>query len=339
MNSAHHKAISAAYLASLINILDDMGMPRAQSLGACGACEADLTDLKYRLALPGLNALFDAARGHLGIESIGFELGARFRVNTFTQSGNVLAMAPTIARAVELNSHYSALTETVGQSSLSRRASGDFMIWDAGSGDQNEFRDAAELICTGYATTTHWLAWSFNGGLVRAGFRHDAPADTRRHEAVFGCPVEFGCAENFVQFSDGLIDLPLPSSAPGSLAQTTAKLDVILAGLERERTLKCRVTFEITKAVKTGALSEAAIARSLGYSGRSLRRALQGQGLTYRAVVDDVMKTLTLNYMRSGRSLTEISVILGYNDPPAFTRAFKRWFGMTPTAYKKQHRI
>lgn len=112
---------------------------------------------------------------------------------------------------------------------------------------------------------------------------------------------------------------------------------MVLGAVEGELILRDRVVAQISRAIKAGPVSEPEIAKSLGYSARSLRRALASQGINYRDILSDCRRTMALTYMQDGRSLTEISLILGYNDPPAFTRAFKKWFGMTPTAYRTQH--
>jgi AraC-like DNA-binding protein len=78
-----------------------------------------------------------------------------------------------------------------------------------------------------------------------------------------------------------------------------------------------------------------AVAANFALSPRSLQRKLQEEGVSYQQLVDEVRKSLALQYLASGQyPLKEISYILGYNETSAFSRAFKRWTGAAPMRYQ-----
>jgi AraC-like DNA-binding protein len=78
-----------------------------------------------------------------------------------------------------------------------------------------------------------------------------------------------------------------------------------------------------------------AVAANFALSPRSLQRKLQEEGVSYQQLVDEVRKSLALQYLSSGQyPLKEISYILGYNEISAFSRAFKRWTGAAPMHYQ-----
>jgi AraC-like DNA-binding protein len=53
--------------------------------------------------------------------------------------------------------------------------------------------------------------------------------------------------------------------------------------------------------------------------------------------MDDTRRRFALSYLKDRRnSLAEIAFLLGYSEAAAFTRAFKRWTGLTPVAYRRQ---
>ncbi len=84
----------------------------------------------------------------------------------------------------------------------------------------------------------------------------------------------------------------------------------------------------------TGAVDQGAIARQLNMSARHLQRKLKARQLRFTDMVDQVRRDHALNLLRDGRrSLTEVAHLLGFSDHSNFTRAFKRWFGQTPTQY------
>ena len=77
------------------------------------------------------------------------------------------------------------------------------------------------------------------------------------------------------------------------------------------------------------------VAKVLHMSRRTLQRKLAEADLTYQQLVDDTRKDLALRYIEEpGKSITEITFLLGFSGQSAFTRAFRRWTGKSPTNYR-----
>ena len=86
-----------------------------------------------------------------------------------------------------------------------------------------------------------------------------------------------------------------------------------------------------------GAPDMAAVARDMGMSTRSLRRKLAEEGTSYKAVLDQALgAAATLMLKDTRRSIQETAHAMGFSDPTAFHRAFKRWTGMTPKQYREK---
>lgn len=78
------------------------------------------------------------------------------------------------------------------------------------------------------------------------------------------------------------------------------------------------------------------VARALGVSRQTLYRRLKGEGVTFEALLDGVRKRLALRFVREqGMSVKEAAWRLGFSDPAAFSRAFKRWTGSSPGAMRR----
>jgi len=73
-----------------------------------------------------------------------------------------------------------------------------------------------------------------------------------------------------------------------------------------------------------------AVAKRLGMTGRSLQRRLRDEGTVFQTLRDELRKDLADRYLGQGMSFAEISFLLGFSEPSAFFRAFKRWTGLTP---------
>jgi AraC-like DNA-binding protein len=81
------------------------------------------------------------------------------------------------------------------------------------------------------------------------------------------------------------------------------------------------------------------VARHLGYSRQTLYRRLKAEGATYEQVLDGLRRRLGLRLVRDGaQSVKEVAYRLGFSDPAAFSRAFKRWTGASPSEMRGRTR-
>lgn len=85
----------------------------------------------------------------------------------------------------------------------------------------------------------------------------------------------------------------------------------------------------------TGPLSIERLANRLGESPRTLQRRLMARGLTFRGLLHEVRHDLARTLLlMTDLSIAEIARRLGYRSPGSFTRAFTRWTGRSPSAFR-----
>jgi len=96
----------------------------------------------------------------------------------------------------------------------------------------------------------------------------------------------------------------------------------------------------LREALPGGPPSAAQVARAFGMSDRTLRRALHAEGATFSEVRDDALREVAEHALRDpDRSIGEVAWLLGYSEPSAFHRAFRRWTGATPEAFRQAGRL
>jgi AraC-like DNA-binding protein len=80
------------------------------------------------------------------------------------------------------------------------------------------------------------------------------------------------------------------------------------------------------------------VAQKLGVTARSLQRRLKDEGASFQSMREEVRRELAQRYLDEDLAITEISFLLGFSEPSAFFRAFKRWTGITPIESRARRR-
>jgi AraC-like DNA-binding protein len=166
--------------------------------------------------------------------------------------------------------------------------------------------------------------------------KHEAPRETDGHEAYFGCPVHFGSDKDAIRVSTQTVRTP-NKVGDASIARF---FDTLLAAevgtLDDTVPLDRRVLDRVSTALSGGVPALSDVARDLGMSGRTLQRRLATQETSFQSLVDEARRRLALRLLRREAevTLTEVTFMTGFSDQSAFTRAFRRWTGQTPGAFR-----
>src|SRR5262249_36258820 len=136
-------------------------------------------------------------------------------------------------------------------------------------------------------------------------------------------------------FDRAILDLPLVMADPASRRLAEDQCRRALDALGDAERLAPRVRALIAKK-DGGVRSLEEVAAELGVSPRTLKRKLAAERLTYSALAEDERRERALLLLRSPElTLDRIAEELGYSDLANFTRAFRRWTGTTPAAYRR----
>ena len=174
---------------------------------------------------------------------------------------------------------------------------------------------------------------------VAVRLRRTRPKDTDVYRRHFGCSIHFDADEDSITLSRRDVDRPLPTSN----RQLAATLDRILAEqlahLDKSDVV-ARCQARLLEHLSSGEVSENVLAEQLNMSRRTLQRKLAEADLTYQKLVDDTRRDLAMRHLEDPRhSITDVTFLLGFSQQSAFTRAFKRWTGMSPSEYRAQRSV
>ena len=145
---------------------------------------------------------------------------------------------------------------------------------------------------------------------------------------VFGAPVTFGAPTDELEVETAQLDLRLASADPLTAAAIETRV-AQLTSAPPHSAFVAKVRAVLAEDL-AAAPAPATIARRLGISPRTLRRHLEHEGLTLRATLDTVRRERADELLAAGTPVKEVAFALGFSEPSAFSRAYKRWTGKAP---------
>lgn len=172
---------------------------------------------------------------------------------------------------------------------------------------------------------------------VRVDFSFEAPPHASLHREVFRCPVHFGRERNALFYRCSVYATPLPGADRYLFKLMSRHAEALLLRLRQAPAgWGDRVRAEVMQRLPTGRFGVDDIAHALGVSRRTLQRRLAREQVVFSSLVAQVQYRRALDHMAdTSLSLAEIAVLVGYSEPGAFHRAFRRHAGCGPREYRR----
>jgi len=166
---------------------------------------------------------------------------------------------------------------------------------------------------------------------VQVHISYPEPADISYYFSYFRCPVVFNMASNGLQVDKTMAKKRVTGGNESLATLNDHMVTRYLAHQSREDIIsRTRVT--ILDLLSEGRASEDSVAERLHLSHRQLNRKLKAEGASFRGLLRECRRELAEQYINdSTRSLTEISYLLGFSEPSSFSRAYRRWTGLSPS--------
>lgn len=163
------------------------------------------------------------------------------------------------------------------------------------------------------------------------------PQHARRYERLFGAPAEFSRPLDRLTYDDAVLEQPMPQANTVVVPQLSSQC----ANLLETRHAHVGTAGQVRAILEQtdGPLPPLPrVAKELGMSPRTVRRALTAEGASFRALDAEVRAIRAIRSLgSSGTSVEATARELGYATTSAFIQAFKRWTGRTPADYRRRN--
>lgn len=263
-------------------------------------------------------------------------LGSKQDINLLGIIGHVMQHSTDVKTALlELNKHFSlhvkdASTielETVGENAaLTYKVTGDLKVVR----QSNELAMSESMMVLRAVCGTHWKPSAVK-------FTHKTPVNIIPYRRIFGAPAYFNQDETQILFPKEFLNQPILRADP-ELSKILHK-HIELLEKDSSNNLCIQVETLIRRTLPTGKCSIENIASLMSVHRRTLHRMLKDQGVSFTELLENVRKSIAAERLQSSDlTIIQLADYLGYSDNSAFTRSFKRWYGLTPQQWRKLNR-
>jgi AraC-like DNA-binding protein len=310
-----------------------MGLDGARLCRDAGIAPRRLGERDGRVEVSLLCALFAAAEAHSGDALVGLHVAERAGLGGL--ASYVIGSQSTVARALQMQLRYQVLL--LGADAVAVEPHGGMTLVSLETDAPAEaYRHLAEYCIASSCRLLGWLTLQA-GRANEIHFRHAAGGAAAEYERVFGCTVRFEQPNNGALLSDDTLAERLVS-ANQELAAQLDRLAHAELGRYTATAFRDGVALALRAAPLDGTrVRREAVARRLGVSPRTLQRRLASERTSFAKVLDETRRQVALALVADPLiSISDISRRVGYADQFAFNKAFRRWTGRSPSAYRQQ---
>ena len=169
-------------------------------------------------------------------------------------------------------------------------------------------------------------------------FRHAAPPQAAQFSHYLRCPVLFDQGMDAIAFPKTDLDREIATADPRLLHIVRSHFDSVLANRHSGDDIVTKTEYFIRLNLGRQVCNLGSCAQYLNLHPRSLQRELENQHTTFKTMLTTVRMELAQQYLRdSGISLSDLADMLGYHSLSAFSRAFQRAHGLSPSAWRARH--
>ena len=327
------------FLSVQLEQLEEFGLAKPAALTILGLQESDLSNRNSRMNILDVENLYKTAASVLDDPDLGLRMGHSLRISTYGQTGSMFALCKNLKQVVEMNGKYQRIAIDAGTVLYEEKEENGNIKYFLNLYPYAEIkhcRHIFNMIARAYGTTFNWLSWSSGKKLNSASFMQPPPEGPSLFDEYYDCPTLFEQDKIGIEFHPDAINAKIATHDPDKLSVAIAKLDALLGSSDSQETFEKAVRASIKQALEMGQVSLPLIAQRMDLTERKLRHTLNTHNLKYRDLLDQERQSLFKILYNQGTSFSLISQELGYNDQPAFNRAFRRWHGMSPGEFVKK---
>ena len=307
----------------------------------CRSVKLDLSaleDADNQIPFRQLVALSESAARLTGDDAFGLHVGEQTNVKMYGVLGYVTLHSQTFGEAFRRLIRYQQIRTNAVRFSLETIGSNAHLTYiyqTTGISPRNRRQESEEMMSTIIKigrdlTGADWTP-------LEVHFEHAPPENISEHKRIFRAPVRFNKPLTKLIFDSSVLSLPIAEAdlTLGSLLERQVK-DLLAKSPRHETTFVNQIQQLIKENLRGGELRINAVCRKSGISSRTLQRRLKEAGTSYQELLEKTQREMSEFYLQKPDiAICEVAYLLGFSQSSTFHRAFRRWTGLTPKAFRQ----
>lgn len=334
--------VAATVVVDMLQYLERRGVPAAETITACALTITVPPGPDQRIPGSQVERLWDFAAQRTGDPLVGMHMAEAYSPGTLDILGYVILSCRTIGDVLDRLSRYvRVLNDGMRIEIVRERRVAYCRCTFIDTMDNYLLRSptqAVDTVWVGLARELRRLAATpLLASEVTFRRKPPAPAERKEYERIFESKLTFGAREDRFEVPIEFLEAPVLSANASLLRTFETHADAVVAALEKQGSKSHQVAKVLAEKLKGSVPDLGEIARELAMSDRNLQRALRSDGTSFKQLLDDVRRDLALRHLANpSTSAGQVSLLLGFSEPSAFHRAFRRWTGQAPGEYRMQ---
>ena len=308
--------------------------PPEQILGEAGLDLGLFENPDNSISFVAVGRLLNLCAERTGIPHFGLLVGQQAGPESIGQLAELAIHAPNVGSALHSMILHVCINDRGGVPTLtSENGIGKlgYAVYIPMHEGRRQVNDASIAIICNLIRSMCGKTWS----PLEVLFSHTRPGEVEPYESFFRAPIRFDADEDALVFSDFWLRQPIPSADTRQYRMTVGRLATVETRMGIDLQEEARSI--LRPLLVSHRCSHEQLAQVLSVHPRTLDRRLKDQGTTFREIVGETRYGIAKQLlMDSNMSVIRISTLIGYADASVFTRAFRRWSGMTPSAWRTQ---
>lgn len=267
-------------------------------------------------------------------EFMGFGAGRVSKPGTFSMMAHAVINCATLEKAIRRGIKFYELFDLaiVGRLSQSDNEACIRFVSSRDVGLRPYIMEAVVFL------TVRFLSWLIGQQIVPKRINLDFPVlDEGEYAAQFPCQVHYkqSCCE--ILLDSRYMSMPLVQNALSLSKFLRSSLEELMDGDIQNASLNAQIRSIISKEFGNNFPDFSVVCDKLAMTPQTLRRRLKDENTSYQEIKDTIRKDASIYYLSKPElTIDEIALLMGFSEASSFHRAFKKWTGKTPSAYRQE---
>lgn len=313
-------------------LLSSLGVDPAPLLAEVGIEPTLFDNPDNRISFNTRSRLVQLCVARTGCSHFGLLIGAQAGLRSMGPLGLLMKYSPDVGSALRSLVRHLHLHGRGGAATLAVQgdtATLGYQVHIAQSLATDQIGDGAAALMFNMMRSLCGKDWA----PAEVWFAHRRPEDIRPFHRLFRVPLRFDREQNALVFRASDLQRGLPTHDPEIQRLLQRQIEALEAAQSDD--LPRQIKIMLRTALADGSASADQVAARFAMHTRTLNRRLHACGTTFRTLVNGArFETACQMLEQSSMDVRQIALQLGYADASAFARAFRRWSGRSPVAWR-----